>query len=108
MIDRGLPRTAILAAGIGMGFAGDQLLRAPGGPGLNFFLLFVALAASAWIVWRSSEAAVISREAWLWIGVGVLCGAALMWRGSDLLRVGTFLAACTAFALPALDVGRAW
>ena len=28
-----LPVTAILAAGIGMGFAGDELLRASAGPG---------------------------------------------------------------------------
>jgi hypothetical protein len=31
-----------------------------------------------------------------------------MWRGSDLVRFATFLAACTAFALPALNAGRAW
>ena len=32
MTDRALPVTAILAAGIGMGLAGDQLLRASGRP----------------------------------------------------------------------------
>ncbi len=107
MTERALPVTAILAAGIGMGFAGDQLLRAPGGPGLNFFLLFVGLAASVSIVARSGEAS-LGREALSWIGLGLLCGAALLWRGSGLLRFGTFLAACTAFALPALNPGRAW
>ena len=107
MTDRCLPVTAILAAGIGMGFAGDQLLRASAGPGLNFFLLFVGLAASVWIVAQSGESP-LSREASSWIGVGLLCGAALLWRGSDLLRFGTFLAACTAFALPALKAGGAW
>jgi hypothetical protein len=107
MTDRALPVTAILAAGIGMGFAGDELLRASAGPGLNFFLLFVGLAASVWIVARSGELP-LSREASSWIGVGLLCGAALLWRGSGLLRFGTFLAACTAFALPALNAGRAW
>ncbi len=55
MTDRALPVTAILAAGIGMGFAGDQLLRASAGPGLNVFLLFVGLAASVWIVAQSGE-----------------------------------------------------
>ncbi len=107
MTDRTLPVSAILAAGIGMGFAGDELLRASGGPGLNFFLLFVGLAASVWIVARSGETP-LGREARSWIGVGLLCAAALVWRGSGLLRFVTFLAACTAFALPALDAGRAW
>lgn len=107
MTDRSLPVTAILPAGIGLGFAGDQLLRASGGPGLNVFLLFASLAASIWIIARGSESQ-LSREALLWIGVGILCGAALMGRGSGLLRFGTFLAACTAFALPALNAGRAW
>ncbi len=105
--DRCLPVSAILAAGFGMGFAGDQLLRASAGPGLNFFLLFVGLAASVWIVAQSGESP-LSREASSWIGIGVLCGAALLWRGSDLVRFGTFLAACTAFALPALNAGGAW
>ena len=107
MTDRALPVTAILAAGIGMGFAGDQLLRASAGPGLNFFLLFVGLAVSVWSVARRGESP-LSREASSWIGVGLLCGAALLWRGSGLLRFGTFVAACTAFALPALNAGRAW
>ena len=107
MTDRTLPVTVILSAGIGMGFAGDQLLRASGGPGLNAFLLFSGLAASIWLIARS-DGSHLSREASLWIGVGILCGAALMGRGSGLLRFGTFLAACTAFALPALNAGRAW
>ena len=107
MTARALPVTAILAAGIGMGLAGDQLLRASGGPGLNVFLLFAGLAASVWTVAQTSGSP-LSREAWSWIGVGVLCSAALLGRGSDLLRFGTFLAACTAFALPALKPGGAW
>ena len=107
MTGRPLPVSAILASGIGMGFAGDQLLRASSGPGLNVFLLFVGLAASVWIVAQSGESS-LSREASSWIGVGLLCGAALLWRGSNLLRFATFLAACTAFALPALNAGRAW
>jgi len=107
MTDRTLPVTAILGAGIGMGFAGDHLLRVSAGPGLNFFLLFVGLATSVWVVAHSSDTPV-SREAVAWIGLGLLCGAALLWRGSAMLRFGTFLAACTAFALPALHAGRAW
>ncbi len=107
MTDRALPVTAILVAGVGMGFAGDQLLRASGGPGLNFFLLFVGLAVSVWSVAQSGESP-LSREASSWIGVGLLCGAALLWRGSGFVRVAAFVAACTAFALLALNAGRAW
>ena len=107
MTDRALPVTAILAAGVGMGFAGDQLLRASAGPGLNFFLLFLGLATSVWIVAQSGDSP-LSREASSWIGVGLLCGAALLWRGSGLVRFATFVAACTAFALPARNAGRAW
>ena len=105
--DRSLPVAAILVAGIALGLAGDQLLRAPGGPGLNFFLLFVGLAASVWIVTRHGESP-LGREAWSWIGVGLVCSAALLWRGSDILHSGTLVAAFTAFSLPALDAGRPW
>lgn len=105
--DRALPVTAILAAGIGMGFAGDHFLRVSAGPGLNFFLLFVGLAASVWIVAQSGGSP-LSREASTWFGVGLLCAAALLWRGSGLLRFGTFVAACAAFALPAFKAGAAW
>ena len=36
------------------------------------------------------------------------CAAALLWRGSGLLRFWTFFLACTAFALPTYHAGRAW
>ena len=105
--DRSLPVTAILVSGIALGFIGDHLLRAPAGPGLNFFLLFVGLAASVWIVTRRGQST-LSREASSWIGVGLLCSAALLWRGSDILHFGTLVAAFTAFSLPTLEAGRAW
>ena len=105
--DRALPVAAILSAGIAMGFAGDQLLRAPAGPGLNFFLLFVGLAASVWIVTQRGESP-LGREASSWMGVGLLCSAALLWRGSDILHFGILVAAFTAFSLPVLNAGRAW
>ena len=105
--DRALPVAAILPAGVAMGFAGDQLLRVPTGPGLNFFLLFVGLAASVWIVTQRGESP-LSREASSWMGVGLLCSAALLWRGSDILHFGILVAALTAFSLPVLNAGRAW
>lgn len=105
--DHALPVAAILSAGIAMGFAGDQLLRAPAGPGLNFFLLFVGLAASVWIVTQRGGSP-LGREASSWMGLGLLCSAALLWRGSDILHSGILVAAFTAFSLPVLNAGRAW
>lgn len=107
MTRRPLPAAAIIAAGTAFGVAGDQLLRASGAPGLNFFLLFAGLAAAVWVVAQQSQEGLATESA-AWLAVGLACGAALMWRGSGLLRFSAFVAACTAFALPALSVGRAW
>lgn len=107
MSTRALPVTAILAAGVGMGFAGDFLLRAPGPPGLNFALLFAGLAASVGSVALAGGPR-LSREAVGWMAVGVLLGTGLIWRGSELMRFLAFAAAAAAFTLPALHAGRAW
>ncbi|NNF27108.1 MAG: DUF4173 domain-containing protein [Gemmatimonadetes bacterium] len=101
------PTRTMLTAGVVMGLAGDQLLRVPDGPGLNFFLLLAGLALSVWAVARSTGRQ-LSRESSLWLGLGVVCGAALLWRGSGMIRFWTFVAACGAFALPTLHAGRAW
>lgn len=101
------PVTSVLAAGMGMGFAGDFLLRAPGEPGLNFSLLFVGLAVSVGVV-SVNGGPRLSREAVVWLAVGTLFGLGLLWRGSELLRFLAFVAAAVAFALPALHAGRAW
>jgi hypothetical protein len=104
---RALPVATILTAGIGMGFAGDYLLRAPGEPGLNFSLLFAGLAASVGIVALNGGPR-LGREALVWLAVGLLLGTGLMWRGSELLRFLAFVAASSAFALPALHAGKGW
>ena len=104
---RTLPAGAIVAAAIGLGFAGDQLIRDSQGPGLNFLLLFIGLATSVWIV-KQSGGPSLSREAYGWIWVGLACGAALIWRGSPLLRIAALFGALTAFAIPALRAGRPW
>lgn len=115
MITHRMPGTAVVAAGVGLSLAGDYLLRAPGGPGLNFALLFAGLATAVVITVRTggrrpdSEGSTgVSAEASGWLVVGVVFGAGLLWRGSELLRVLAFLAAAAAFALPALHGGRAW
>jgi hypothetical protein len=104
---RTLPVTAILAAGVGMGFAGDFLLRAPGEPGLNVALLFAGMAASVGIVSQNGGTR-LSREALGWMTAGILLGTGLLWRGSGLLRFLAFVSAAACFALPALHAGRAW
>lgn len=107
MSTRTLPVTAILAAGVGMGFAGDFLLRGPGQPGLNFALLFAGLAASVGIVSLNGGPR-LSTEAVGGLAVGFLFATGLLWRGSGLLRFLAFLSASAAFALPALYAGRPW
>jgi hypothetical protein len=107
MSERPFPMAAILSAGVAMGFAGDFLLRADGPPGLNFTLLFVGLAASVLLVSLGGGAR-ISSEAAVWMAVGLVFATGLVWRGSELLRFLAFVAASTAFALPAFRAGRAW
>lgn len=107
MSARSLPVSAILAGGVGMGLAGDYLLRAPGGPGLNFTLLFAGLAASV-VAMSLSGGPRLGLEARTWLAVGVFFGVALSWRGSELLGVLAFLSASAAFTLPALRAGRGW
>ena len=102
-----LPVTAILGAGVGLGFAGDFLLRGSGEPGLNFALLFAGLAASVGIVALNGGPR-LSREAVGWMAAGLLMGTGLLWRGSGLLRFLAFATASAAFTLPALHAGRAW
>lgn len=99
-------RTIVLAA-VGLGVAGDVLLRASGPPGLNLTLLFAGLAAAVVLVSVRGGPG-LSSEARAFLAVGVLFGGALLWRGSELLRFLAFVAAATAFAVPAYRAGRAW
>jgi hypothetical protein len=102
-----LPVRAIFAGALALGVAGDVLLRGRGGPGLNFFLLFVGLGLAVWTLSRRAGLA-LSREALVLLGVGTAFAATLVLRASDALRPAAFLAAAVAFALPALRAGAAW
>lgn len=97
----------VLMAGLMLGVAGDVLLRGPGGPGLNVFLLFVGFGAAVWGVSRRAGLA-LSREALVTMGVGIALATTLVLRGSEALRFVAFLAAAVAFALPAFRAGAAW
>lgn len=102
-----IPVRGVLVAGLVLGIAGDMLLRGPGGPGLNFFLLFVGLGGAVWGVSSRARLA-LSREAIVTMSVGVALAATLVFRGSEALRFVAFLAASVAFALPAFRAGAAW
>ncbi|HZD06470.1 MAG TPA: DUF4173 domain-containing protein [Longimicrobiales bacterium] len=102
-----LPAGTVLAAGLLVGLAGDLLLRAPGVPGLDVFLLFLGLALAIVVVSRRTGL-VLSRESVAWLATGVLFGVAIMLRAAPALQLLTLLAAAAAFALPALRAGRAW
>lgn len=102
-----LPVGAVVAAGLVLGIAGDILLRARGGPGLNFFLLLAGLGVAVWMLGRRTGLT-LSGESRALIGLGVAFGATLMFRASGPLRAMAFLAAAIAFALPALRAGTAW
>lgn len=104
---RPLPRKAIVACGLGVGVAGDLLLRDASGPGLNLLLLFALLAGAVTLVTRSAGTR-LSREAWLWMATGLLFAASITLRGAPNLQFIAFLAASAAFALPALRGGAAW
>lgn len=102
-----LPGRAIFGSAVAMGLAGDLLLRAPGGAGLNLLLLFVGLSVSILVV-RRGAARPTSDEESAWLAVGLLFATGLVWRGSPTLRLLSFLAAAGAFAIPALYAGRPW
>ena len=101
-----LPVRAVFAAALVLGVAGDVLLRGRGGPGLNFFLLFLGLGVAVWTLSRRAGLA-LSREALVTLGVGIAFAATMVLRASAALQFA-FLAAAVAFALPALGAGAAW
>jgi len=97
----------VILVSLALGIAGDLLLRGRDGPGLNFFLLALGLAAGVWNLSRRAGVE-LSREALGTVGVGLALTSALLLRASEPLRVFTILAAVVALALPALKAGAAW
>lgn len=102
-----LPAGTILAAGAGLGIAGDLLLRAPGEPGLNVALLILGVAASVVLVSRHSGGR-LERESLAWLATGVLMAGVSLWRGSEFLRVLALLSAALVLTFPAYRGGAAW
>lgn len=102
-----VPASVVLGAGLVVGIAGNFLLRAPGPPGLNFFLLTAAVAIAAVVV-RRPGAGVLSREAAVSLCVGVLFAAVFVWRDAPALKLMAFAGAVLWFSLPAFRAGAAW
>jgi hypothetical protein len=102
-----LPVRAVLAAGLALGLAGDLLLRGPGEPALNLFLLAAGLGGAIVALGARARLA-LGREMLVTLAVGIAFAATLALRGSELLRLLAFFAAAVAFALPALHAGAAW
>ncbi len=97
----------LLACGLGVGIAGNLLLRAPGEPGLNLLLLFWAIALAVAILSRTGHLRP-SAEAVAWFTVGVLLITGMVLRASPSLRVAALLSAAAAFAFPALRAMAGW
>ena len=102
-----VPASIVLAAGLAVGVAGNLLLRAPGPPALNFFLL-TALVAVATVAVRRGGAGGLSREAAASLCVGVLFAATFVWRDSPSLKLIALAGAVLWFSLPAFRAGGAW
>lgn len=97
----------VLGTALGVGIVGNLLVQAPGAPGLNLFLFFVALAAGVALVTRLSGRTP-SGEAWGLMAGGVLLSGGSVLRASEHLQLAAFAGAAVAFALAALHGGRAW
>lgn len=102
-----LPGWKVLATGIVLGGLGDVLLRASGGPGLNFFIWTTAVVAAA-VVLHGHAGMRLSVEARAWLAAGVLFAAVVAWRDAPALKLVAIAAAGVAFALPAMRAGAAW
>jgi hypothetical protein len=96
-----------LGAGALLGLLGDYLLRTDGAPALNFVIGCLALAAAVIVIDRRTRRA-LTAESYTWLGVGVLCALALVWRDAEPLKLLGILCAAVAFSLPALRGGAAW
>ncbi len=94
-------------AGISLGVVADLLLFDSGRPGLNVFLLFLALALSVVAVARRGGLR-LSGEALGWMAAGILLAGTFLLRDSPALHAMAFLAAAAAFAWPALRGGAPW
>jgi hypothetical protein len=102
-----LPASLVCASGLTLGIIGDTLLRSHGAGGLNFFL-FIALCALAAFLLQRRAGAVLSGEARLLMGAGVVFAATLAWRDAEMLKLAALAAAGAAFALTAFRAGSAW
>ncbi|CAN5664239.1 hypothetical protein BH23GEM11_BH23GEM11_20670 [soil metagenome] len=102
-----LPHHVIIGAGLLVGVAGNLLAQGPGVPGLSMFAFFgtLAIAIGTASRWAGQPP---SREAWAWIGAGLMFASVFVLRASPGLQFVAFLGASAAFAFPAFRAGGPW
>lgn len=103
----GLPRVEILGAAALIGLLGNLFLNGSEGPGLNLFALFVLFACAMVFVTRRAGRS-MSREAHVWIIVGLALASTFVLRASEGLQFFALISAAAAFAFPALRGGARW
>jgi hypothetical protein len=103
--DRTAAARGAVAGGLLLGLAGDQLVRAPGEPGLNVFLWALGLAGGALVVHRRRTGRAPDQETFTWLGIAVLCALGLAWRDAPALKLLALGGAAVAFSLAALQAG---
>lgn len=102
-----LPASAIPAAGLLLGIAGNFLLHGSDGPGLNMLVL-VAGAAGATLLLHVRSGRTVETEFIASLAIGVLFVSGMAWRDSPALKLLALGCAGVAFALPAMRAGAAW
>ncbi|HEV8365683.1 MAG TPA: DUF4173 domain-containing protein [Gemmatimonadaceae bacterium] len=99
MLKRSIRDTALVGALL-LGLLVDQVVRAPGRPGLNFALWAVAGTAVLWLLSRRRENPV-SRETWWLIGGAVAFAGLLALRDAEALAVFCLLSTVVLLGLAA-------
>jgi hypothetical protein len=94
---------AILFHALLVGVAADLLLR-DGFTGIGFPIwLCILTLATVSLVWRDGQR--VRHETTAWLGLAILWGAAMAWRGSSSLQALDFIAALFALGMAAVSVG---
>jgi hypothetical protein len=102
-----VPLPALLIAGLASGVLGDELLRAPGPPGLNVFLWIASVGLAAFLLHRRAGLD-LDRERAAWLALGVLFAAGLAWRDAPSLKLLALGCASLVFALAAYRLSARW
>jgi hypothetical protein len=108
-ITRARPRTRdmAIACALVLGVLGDQLLKAPGRPGLNLALWALIGGAALWFLTRNRETPVSRETRWL-VGSAVAFSGLLVLRDAEALAVFSILSVVILLGLAAGRGALAW